>query len=87
MGCFKDSRVWVAILQISGAVISTIRESEGHLGGSVGRASNFRSGHKLSVRELEPHIGLAVVSLSMQSPLQIFCPTFSALSPLVLSQK
>ena len=33
-------------------------KSTGHLGGSVGRASNFSSGHELVVREFEPHIWL-----------------------------
>ena len=34
------------------------------MGGSVGWASDFDSGHDLTVHELEPHIRLAAVSLS-----------------------
>ena len=30
----------------------------GHLGGSVGGASNFSSGHDLAVHEFKPHVGL-----------------------------
>ena len=30
----------------------------GHLGGSVGWASDFSSGHDLTAREFEPHVGL-----------------------------
>ena len=36
---------------------------KGHLGGSVGEASDFGSGHDLVVRELEPHVGLCAQSL------------------------
>ena len=32
--------------------------SQGPLGGSVGRASDFGSGHDLAVRGLEPRVGL-----------------------------
>ena len=35
----------------------------GHLGGSVGWASNFGSGHNFTVREFEPPIGLALCYL------------------------
>ena len=31
---------------------------EGRLGGSVGWASDFGSGHDLTVREFKPHVGL-----------------------------
>ena len=31
---------------------------QGHLGGSVGEASNVGSGHDLIVCEFEPHVGL-----------------------------
>ena len=34
----------------------------GHLGGSVGYASNFGSGHDLMVCEFEPHVGLCADS-------------------------
>ena len=35
---------------------------KGHLGGSDGWASNFGSGHDLSVHEFKPHIRLSAVS-------------------------
>ena len=35
---------------------------EGRLGGSVSWASNFSSGHDLTVREFEPHVGLCADS-------------------------
>ena len=49
----------------------------GHLGGSVGRASDFGSGHDLAVREFEPHVGLtAVGAASTSDPLSSsFCPS------------
>ena len=34
----------------------------GRLGGSVGWASDFGSGHDLTVREFEPHVGLCADS-------------------------
>ena len=34
------------------------KELEGRLGGSVGWASDFGSGHDLAVREFEPRVGL-----------------------------
>ena len=34
----------------------------GHLGGLVNSASNFGSGHDLTVHEFEPHVGLSAVS-------------------------
>ena len=34
----------------------------GCLGGSVGKASDFGSGHDLAVREFEPHVGLCADS-------------------------
>ena len=55
----------------------------GRLGGSVGEASNFRSGHDLSVREFEPHMGLSAVSTEPASdPLS---PSLSAPASLFLS--
>ena len=38
------------------------RQNEGRLGGSVGEASDFGSGHDLTVRGLEPHVGLCTDS-------------------------
>ena len=32
--------------------------TQGHLGGAVGWASDFSSGHDLAVREFEPRVGL-----------------------------
>ena len=61
--------------------------NSGHLGGSVSYVSDFSSGHDLTVRVFKPHMGLAAVRLSVQSPLWILCSPLSALSPLVLSPK
>ena len=59
--------------------------TQGRLGGSVGWASDFGSGHDLTIREFEPHVGLCVdssepgacfgfcVSLSLCSPLLALC--------------
>ena len=47
----------------------------GCLGGSVGKADNFGSGHDLPVREFEPRMGLAAVSSE---------PALDPLSPLPL---
>ena len=58
----------------------------GHLGGSVGEASNFGSGHDLSVGGFEPRVGLCAdssepgacfgfcVSLSLSPPLSLPLP-------------
>ena len=35
-----------------------VRKYEGRLGGSVGEASDFGSGHDLTVCEFEPRVGL-----------------------------
>ena len=37
--------------------------TEGRLSGSVGWVASFSSGHDLTVREFEPHIGLFADSL------------------------
>ena len=60
---------------------------KGHLGGSVGGASDFGSGHDLAVHEFEPHTRLTAVSLLAQSLIQILCPPLSAPLPLMVSQK
>ena len=39
-----------------------IKELEGRLGGSVGSASDFGSGHEVTVREFEPQVGLCADS-------------------------
>ena len=44
------------------AVMSSRRHSRGRLGGSVGEASDFGSGHALTVREFEPHVELCADS-------------------------
>ena len=41
--------------------------SPGRLGGSVGWASDFGSGHDLMVHEFEPYIGLSAVSIEHTS--------------------
>ena len=38
-------------------------DTQGRLGGSVGWASDFGSGHDLTVREFEPRVGLRADSL------------------------
>ena len=48
----------------------------GHLGGSVGWASDFGSGHDLAVREFEPHVGLSADS-SEPGPCFRFCVPLS----------
>ena len=54
------------------------RFSQGSLGGSVGGASTFRSGHDLAVREPELHVRLAAVRTEL---LQILCPPLSLPHP------
>ena len=49
----------------------------GHLSGSVSWASDFSSGHKLSVREFEPQVGLLGWQLRAWSLLQILCLSLS----------
>ena len=46
------------------SAVNKIRNTHdvGRLGGSVGWASDFGSGHDLTVREFEPHIGLCADS-------------------------
>ena len=57
----------------------------GHLGGSVGWASDLGSGRDLAVCEFKPHTGLTAVGTEPASdPLS---PFLSAPSPLALSQK
>ena len=79
LGCGYDW--WGNTLEEFALVSSRIR---GHLGGSIGRASDLGSGQDLKVHVFKPHIGLAVVSAE---------PTSDPLSPtlplpqLVLSQK
>ena len=75
---------------LSGGPISESQskpETLGHLGGSVGGASDVGSGHGLAVREFEPHIGLAALSLSAQSLLWILCLPLSAPPPPALSPR
>ena len=62
-------------------------EVQGHPGGSVGRVSDISSVHDLEVREFEPRVGVAAVSLSVQSLLRILCSPLSVPPQLVLSQK
>ena len=62
-------------------------DSLGHLGGSVGWASDFSSGHELTVREFEPRVGLCADS-SEPGAFFGFCVSLSAppLLMLCLSQ-
>ena len=54
----------------------------GRLGGSVGRASSFGSGHDLTVREFEP--GVQLSALSLLSALQSLEPALHLCLPLSL---
>ena len=56
-----------------GEKLSRILREEGPLGGSVGYASDFISGHDLRVCEFKPHIGLCAVFRS-SAPLSL-CPS------------
>ena len=85
----SQSPPFLALLPTSDHMLMTVPWAEPlgleHLGSSVGRASNFGSGHDLVVREFESHIRLAAVSLSVQSSLRI--PSPSCVPPwLALSQ-
>ena len=44
---------------------------EGHPGDSVGRASDFSSGHDLMVREFKPHIRLTAISTEPDTGLEL----------------
>ena len=56
----------------------------GGLGGSVGWASNFSSGHDVTVREFEPCIGLCVDRQSLERASDSVSPSLSAFPWLVL---
>ena len=58
----------------------TVLYYKGHLGGSIGKVSDFGSGHDLTVHGFEPHLGLcadssepALVSVSLSLPLLNLC--------------
>ena len=53
-------------------------KAKGRLGGSVGRASDFSSGHDLTVSELEPRIELCADSLEPGSCFRSVSPSLSA---------
>ena len=59
-------------------ITSPVQNSKGlgHLGGSVGWASDFGSGQDLTVRELEPRVGLCAVSSEPGACFR-FCVSFS----------
>ena len=64
------------------------------MGGSVGKASNFGSGHDLMVCEFEPHTGLFAVStelvldpLSLSLSLSLSCLCFLSLSNINLKKR
>ena len=61
--------------------VSTTLSGEGCLGGSVGWASDFSSGHDLTAHELEPHIGLS--ALSTEPAPDHVSPSLSAPPPLL----
>ena len=50
----------------------------GHLGGSVGWASGFGSGHDLMVCEFEPHVGLCADSSELEPASDSVSPSLSA---------
>ena len=56
----------------------------GHLGGSVGWASDFGSGHDLTVHEFEPRVGLCANSSEPEACFR-FCVSLSAPPLLMLS--
>ena len=56
----------------------------GRLGGSVGYASDFGSGHDLVVREFELHVGLCADSQSLETASDSVSPSLSGPSPLEL---
>ena len=82
----------VISVPVHGTYGSVNRPELGCLGGSVGEASNFGSGHDLKVREFEPHVGLCADSSEPRARFG-FCISFSFCSPpahtlsLSLSQK
>ena len=57
---------------------------EGHLGGSVGEASDFGSGHDLMVLEFEPHIGSVLTAQSLEPASDSVSSSLSAPPPLTL---
>ncbi|XP_053060453.1 mediator of RNA polymerase II transcription subunit 27 isoform X2 [Acinonyx jubatus] len=62
--------------------LKNVDPSRGRLGGSVGEASDFGSGHDLAVRGFEPHVGLCADSLAPAS--DSVSPSLSAPPPLTL---
>ena len=57
----------------------------GHLGGSVGWASDFGSGHDLTVRVFKPRFGLCADSSELEPVLDSVSPSLSDPSPFMLS--
>ena len=47
----------------------------GRLGGSVGRAADFGSGHDLTVREFEPALGSVLTAQSLEPVLDSVSPS------------
>ena len=60
---------------------------QGHLGGSVGWASDFGSGLDLTIHEFEPRIRLVLTAQSLEPALNSVSPSLSAPAPLYLSKK
>ena len=57
----------------------------GRLGGSVGEASDFGSGHDLTVREFEPRVGSGLMAQSLEPASYSVSPSLSAPPPFMLS--
>ena len=51
--------------------ISEVYDNMGHLGGSVGEAADFGSGHDLTVHEFEPCVGSVLTARGGWRLLQI----------------
>ena len=52
-------------------------EAGGHLGGSVGKASDFGSGHGLGICEFEPHVRLCADIQSLEPVSDSVSPSLS----------
>ena len=70
---FHPLGIYLPRREIAGwSKVRTLKHAHGgRLGGSGGYASDFGSGHDLTVSEFEPHIGFSAVGKSL---LWIFCP-------------
>ena len=64
---------------------SILKAEEGHLGGSVGWASDFGSGHDLVVTSSSPASGSVLTAQSLEPVSDSVSPSLSAHFPLMLS--